>query len=153
MRFLTNEYVEVVGTGGQFLGDYLENKAKKLKPRDNWGNINSIRFQFYDLEKQIAVFDIDCEGHGGLVIYADKGTITKTQQYKKASCSFHTIDQNKEMVFFEEDCDWALGYDLLDDDQKKVIEDKRAKSMKENNIKEFKPLSYYVESTLERYYK
>jgi hypothetical protein len=157
LRFITNEYVEVVGTGGQFLGDYLENKAKELKPKDRWGNINSIRFQFYDLEKQMAVFNIDCEGHGGFIIYADRGTITNTKEYKEASCSFYSNDGNKEMVFFEEDCDYSLGYNLLDKQQREIIEDKRLKRHEEiekltNNYTEYKPLSHYVKETIKHYY-
>lgn len=151
LRFITNEYVEVIGTGGQFLGQYLEDRAKLFKPEDQWGAINSIRFQFYDLEKQMAVFDIDCEGHGGFVIYADKGKISK-EQFEKASYSFHRIIDDKEMIFFEEDCDWAIGYNLLDEQQRKVIEDKRKEYMEKNNIKDWKPLSHYAKETIKHYY-
>ena len=139
-------------------GTQIDDVAKKYKPSDRWGKVVGTSLVFYDQESQDCLFWLSCEGHGGLVMISDNGKYTNSREYKKAEGSFKvSISKNREIVFFEEDCDYSLLYNMLTDEQKEIAEQHRLKQHEDmekltNNYTEYKPLSYYAQKTIERYY-
>ncbi len=114
---------------------------------DEWGEVLNTELVFIDSLKHVLMFEMKCEGHGGLVIVTNND---KPQPFttKDDKTSFSKVSNTLTYHFYEEDCAFALAINQMDNQQRQAVREYSSEDETTvNNI------LHIARRTLESYYK